>query len=243
MLSLMLCEPEAGVRRQLLAAMESSCRALHVPLQVLGQTEDPKEAEECIQGEDGVLVLMLTVEQSERITEKLRLAHAVYRRNRDNYVLLLLKTLSQLEQFVNLNLRPAGVLVKPLAQEKVDMLVNRIVQDYQALHVQQQQQLVLQIGGGIRRIPVSSVLYVEAQNKKLSFVTATQCISTYWVMQKAEEALGNRFQRCHRSFLVNLDAVEEADFAQMEVHVSGGHRLPISRSAKEALRQALMALQ
>jgi DNA-binding LytR/AlgR family response regulator len=59
-------------------------------------------------------------------------------------------------------------------------------------------------------VPLSDVLYVESNNRKSLVVTATETYSTVTSIDALEKMLpAPRFLRSHRSYIVNLDHVED----------------------------------
>lgn len=95
-------------------------------------------------------------------------------------------------------------------------------------------------------VDVSSVLYVEAMKNDVYYYVLghrnTDCLQVYKVREKiadVEKKLqGEGFFRCHRSYLVQLAAVES--YRNLELTLSGNVKIPISRGKQDAFRQALM---
>ncbi len=72
------------------------------------------------------------------------------------------------------------------------------------------------VGDVIRQVPVDEILYLEAQDKYVSVVTAAGSALVRTALAELAAALDpQRFVRIHRSTVVNLDAVESIrrDFA------------------------------
>jgi len=90
------------------------------------------------------------------------------------------------------------------------------------------------VGQGIELVPVEQLVYLEAADKYVRAVTATQ---EYWVRVSLRELLPQldpeRFWQVHRSTVVNIDAVarvfkQENGQAQLELH-QRPERLTVSR--------------
>lgn len=74
---------------------------------------------------------------------------------------------------------------------------------------------------GVHVLPVSSIIMVEAQGKKVIVHTTTQDFETIHTMPYWLELLpSNRFFQTHRSFIVNYEHI--TDFDRMLVHLANG---------------------
>lgn len=95
-------------------------------------------------------------------------------------------------------------------------------------------------------VEVTSILYVESMKNDVYYYVLehrnTDCMKVYKVREKMsnveKELLEEGFFRCHRSYLVQLAAVES--YNNLELTLSGDVQIPISRGKQEAFREALM---
>ena len=93
-------------------------------------------------------------------------------------------------------------------------------------------------------VPVQSILYLEAENRKAKVVTKN--IDGYHKLNLSEiEYLlpAEQFIRCHRSFIVNVNAIAEIqpDFHSTFLLVmKNGDRIPVSQSYASYFRKQLM---
>lgn len=58
-----------------------------------------------------------------------------------------------------------------------------------------------------------------------------------------ESKLGSGFLRCHRSFLVNERKIRSVNMPDMMVTLENGDRVPMSRSGRAALKNALKSME
>lgn len=84
----------------------------------------------------------------------------------------------------------------------------------------------------VNRVPVKiklhNICYVEARQRQCIFVTKHGVFPTNMALDKLSEVLsGNRFIKCHRSFIVNM---AHADDLVGKDFVIGESRVPISKS-------------
>ena len=101
--------------------------------------------------------------------------------------------------------------------------------------------LTIAVKGGMMKLDLSEICYVEVQDHDLIYHTVYQDYRTKGTMRDAEESLadgmkGERFFRCNRCYLVNLDFVE--NFQGIDVTVNGDC-IQVSRARKKAFLNAL----
>lgn len=95
-----------------------------------------------------------------------------------------------------------------------------------------------QTGSGFCRIIIASVDYLEAQNKQvLVHLADGKTITIRELFSKCEEVFSpeNGFCRCHRSYIVNLNNVEQ--FSKTEVTTIHNATIPISRNSYAAFKE------
>ena len=132
-------------------------------------------------------------------------------------------------------------LGKPLEKDKLAEALSEI--EHRFL---QEKTILLHTSEQDVKVPVSSILYVESMKNDVYYYVLehknTDCLQVYKVREKiadVEEKLqGEGFFRCHRSYLVQLAAVES--YRHLELPLSGNVKIPISRGKQDAFRQALM---
>lgn len=98
--------------------------------------------------------------------------------------------------------------------------------------------LMLKFGGGIRKIDISRLYYVESYGHKLTYHMVGEefvCTGTMQETEQRLEKIGGFFQ-CSKGYLVNLEHVDAVQDNCVYVH---GTSLPISRKKKAELMTAL----
>ena len=92
------------------------------------------------------------------------------------------------------------------------------------------------------RLPLGRVRYVEAEAHYCLFNQGRQTLRIRYSINELEPLLPQPpFVRCHRSYLVHLDAVEGMTYTTLTLR--GGVRLPLGRTYVKPLREALLAWQ
>ncbi len=236
MLPVVIYDREHDCRRKMLDFLNAYARDTGNRFSIRENTDSISEALSCIEGEVGVMLVMAGV-QADGKTDSVRLEYAAIGHNRDNYVLYWLEDLGALQALATLCRRPAGFVIPPPQQEQFNQVMDRVIEDYSSIAADEDEEFIsLQNAGTVFRLPIGRISYVEAIEKKLNIWVQRQCFTVCETLSRMEAAMGDRFFRCHRSFLVNYSHILRVDYAGMEVELSGGVRLPLSRSAKERLK-------
>ena len=120
-----------------------------------------------------------------------------------------------------------GYILKPYQAKLIHETLDRILQNSGTVAY------TIKIYNRIIRIPIADIIYIESQNTKCVIHCTDNLIYTvYKKLGDVEEELSdNGFLRCHRSYLVNMNAIVSADstFA-----LTNGDTIPIrTKNAKE----------
>lgn len=242
---MIIFEPDSEIRSFLARCVSDYYREHESSMSLLANTSSLEDAVRFFDGEQGVTLLMLSIAagQDESRRGAVQLGRQAIRRNRDNYTLYCLHSASDLEALLNTGVRPVGVLVHPFEKNKLEKLLARIDRDYAEMREEETGKcLVVDSGNTTYRLPYSKVLYIEALDKKLEIWTNRQSLTVRMTLNNLEETLpADVFFRCHRSYMVNIHAIDHVDFTAMEVVITTGDRLPLSRSCRDKLREILDA--
>ena len=100
------------------------------------------------------------------------------------------------------------------------------------------QYIIVPIEGGIQKVDLSSVYYVECRGHNLFYKQAKEEIESRGTMNKLETLLAPYgFYRNSKSYLVNLEYVDGIQKNECMIH---GERIPVSRLKKKEFMQALL---
>lgn len=100
-----------------------------------------------------------------------------------------------------------------------------------------QRYISVPVKGGVQKLNVSQLLYVEVRDHDLIYHTRAESILSRGTLAEAEEKLGKtRFFRCNKCYLVNLEYV---DGVQSNDVLLAGERIAVSRAKKKDLLDAL----
>lgn len=194
----------------------------------------------------GTMLLIIGVNALSRNNDLtgLKLGRRAIRTNRDNYVVYVLEDNHDIEDVISVSSRVAGILCLPLREKRAVSIFASILNDYKSLLEQSKkqadsEQIVLKMGSSIHRVYQDQILYLRALDKKLEAVMLSQTFQFYANISQLSERLGDDFIRCHRSYLVNKGRIIEVDWADMMLTLTGGVKVPISRSCKAQLKKSI----
>ncbi len=92
-------------------------------------------------------------------------------------------------------------------------------------------------------IAAPDVVWVQAQGNYVNLHRAGRSYPLRATLSAMEQRLGAGFARCHRSYLVNLNAIESiepTEFGDAVLHVRGGESVPCSRTFVDDVRARLL---
>lgn len=97
--------------------------------------------------------------------------------------------------------------------------------------------ITVAIRGGIQKLDVSNILYVEVCDHELIYHTRAGRVCSRGTLAEAEAVLGSsHFFRCGKAYLVNLEYVDSVRGTDV---ILGGEHVQVSRARKKALLDAL----
>lgn len=240
MLPILIYAGSPEIRSGILAFLNNYAKRSQDRFAILNNTDSADQAARSIRSTSGIFLLIAGVGSRQGADDAAGLEHDMAAQNRDSYTVYWLNALEHLPAVAAACLHPAGFVLPPPDQRQFDRIMARVFADYAALtQAPAENFLMLQNGGTVYRIPVSSVSYIEALDKKLNIWTGQQCLTVYEKLGHVQELLGAAFFRCHRSYLINFACLESVDLAAMEITLQGGVRLPLSRSGKALLKERM----
>lgn len=125
-------------------------------------------------------------------------------------------------------------LIKPVDEEKLFHTLD----DFLKTIALPQTLFTAQTDRGFCKIVVNDVDYLEAQNKEvLVHLSNGRTIAIRELFSKCEEvfSLKNGFFRCHRSYIINLNNIEQ--FTKSEITTNQNSTIPISRNRYVAFKE------
>lgn len=126
-------------------------------------------------------------------------------------------------------------LLKPVHFEVVSALLHKIINKLKLISYEC---TMVNTINGVVKIYFSEISYVEVSNHKSRYHTDKGIIETWGTLKETEGSLpSNEFVRCNSGYIVNVGRIERIN--RFELKLGTGETLPISRSKKQALLDAI----
>lgn len=239
MLPVVICERNAAIRGKWMDVLADVIRREYPSLRTEAMLGEEKELSRMVQFEAGIMLVVLAV--GREIDREVELYGRVMARNRDNYVLLCLHDVGQLNAVLSKCLRPAGLLVDPFQEEQMRRSMREILKDYVSQYAPEEAGggMTVVSGKTMHRIRYRDICYLEAQDKLVNICLGRKLLAVRGSLATFEQELGSDFVRCHRGYIVNRCYIESLDRKEMQITLKDGQRLPVSRSCRDLLTEAL----
>lgn len=127
--------------------------------------------------------------------------------------------------FQSFEVQAFDYLVKPLAPKQFDRTMERLLASMQNAG---EANLLVQKGYESRLIALDDIVYCEVIDRKVYLhLASSEVVDYYERIENLENRLDDRFYRCHRSFLINLQYLQS--YKNQTAYMEGGRQVPVSR--------------
>ncbi len=128
-------------------------------------------------------------------------------------------------------------LCKPIDEARLEAAMKRALK---RLEQKTQRRLFIRTADRCRSVKLADIYYCEVINRKIYLHTKSGVLAYYGRMQDVEKQTSPCLVRCHRSFLMNPDYLQE--YAEGEVYLENGDHVPVSKKYRQAFRRRLLCL-
>ena len=156
-------------------------------------------------------------------------------RQSDETVNLVFTTSSPEFAVESYEVKAQNYLLKPIKQEKLDLVLDEFLE----MKKHESKSIMFKTAFGFRRVLVSDIEFVEAQNKKVVvYIKDGSAVESYETLHYFEEhsAECESLFKCHRSYIVNLSNVDS--FSSSKVVCKSGRSVPIARGCSKDFKEA-----
>lgn len=94
--------------------------------------------------------------------------------------------------------------------------------------------IFIETGNAIIRVDLSQIIYIEKVGRKALVVTENGVITWYRTMDQLKTVTDERFMKCHRSYLINMDKIVKME--SQNIWLEGGFHIIFGR---ESFRKAM----
>lgn len=155
-------------------------------------------------------------------------------RNDDQAVPIIFLTSSREFAVDSYEVKAFYYLIKPVDGEKL----YSVLDDFLQRNILSSNIFTAKTADGFCRITLADVHYLEAQNKKvLVYLSGGKTLEIHELFSKCTEVFSpeNGFFHCHRSYIVNLNCIEQ--FSKKDIIMKNSTVIPISRNSFAAFKE------
>ena len=133
--------------------------------------------------------------------------------------------------------KASDYLLKPVSHERLCQALD----EWRETVTREPRSMVVRTSAGYQRVDFEELEYVEARGKRALLALAGREVDAAESFGGIEEKLASEceFFRCHRSYLVNLSAIDHFDAT--ELFTRQGRCVPVARTCKKAFQDAYFA--
>ena len=139
--------------------------------------------------------------------------------------------------FKSFKVRPFDFLPKPITKKDLADVLLEINNDYlKKFDIEKPELLNIKIGSKIYQIPKSEIVFLEKYGNKCIVHSKTKTVYCYQSLDTIYDKLGNAdFIRCHKSYIVNKNFIEQTNLSDMEIILTNGQKCFIGGKYKKNL--------
>lgn len=177
-----------------------------------------------------IIFLDIQMEQPDGMTTS-----RILRQHKNQSLLIFITVLKEFV-FDSFEVQAYDYLLKPINYVRLKRTLDRAIL---TLKQRSFQRIVIQQGTSYEVIPLSEIVYCEVQGRKIYIHKENGKVTDHYdKLHHFEQHMDDRFFKCHRSYLVNLDYVRGIRGGQ--VLLSQGMEIPVSRLRERELTEALL---
>ena len=138
------------------------------------------------------------------------------------------------------NIGASSLLLRPFSEAQAKLIITELLEDI--VHERRKcghSYYTCETKQGKSLIPYDEILYFESRERRIFLCTNSRQLPFYDTLERLAGTLPKQFLRCHKGFVVNTDNIERVVFSENMLHLRGGFQIPVSRSYKAAVREAL----
>lgn len=134
--------------------------------------------------------------------------------------------------------RPFGFIRKTHMADELEELSARIKKEL----LDRKQELVIEKGQEIIRIPIRDIIYIESEGNYLNIYEKNTAIKVRETMTNMEKELsGKGFIRCHKGYLIHIDYIEKFRTAEVEMRCKQENKIiPVGRSYEKDVKKKIL---
>ncbi len=228
MLNFVLCDDSKTAINRLSRMLESIIIENNLDGQVVFSTQSPTELLKYIKN-NIVNVAILDIDLKDKISG-LDLAESIRKYNKNIYIIFITGHLEF--GLVAYKYKTFDYIAKPLTIERFRETILRLYDD-----VTGDNPKYIRLDNNKTIIPENTVKYIQKEGMKLIFTTDTRDYEVYSSFNKVKPLLPKQFVRCHKSYIVNLDKINDIDFSTNTILFNDNKKCYIGPKYKNDFRE------
>ncbi len=137
------------------------------------------------------------------------------------------------------HVRAASLLLKPLSHDMIEKGIQELFNVLKPDTLDKGDVFVFEDEKEKRRLPYAQILYFEARNRRVYIRVQNKEYGIYGSLEALEEVLPEQFKRCHRSFIVNTSYIGKVWYSKNSILLKNDEEVPLSRSYKTVIKEAV----
>jgi len=152
----------------------------------------------------------------------------------DPYIIIVFITNMQKYAVKGYSVNALDFMIKPVREFDFMQMMKKVTH---IIKNKEEKEIAVSMGGNMRKIPVSHILYIEVRRHRLTYHTEEGDVEGWGNLNALEKELpADMFSRCNSCYLVSLRHVKMVDGDDVYL---GGDVLKISRSRKKGFKAEL----
>lgn len=241
MISIFICEDQKMVRNAIEKEIRNHVMIQNYDMNVMLSTHDPQILLQQVQQSSSRGIYFLDIDLGNNTLDGFELGKEIRKYDSRGFIIYVTAFGNMAFKTFQYHLEALDYIVKEDPVEMLsgirrclDTIVTRIAEEaadeYKEFYT-------IKILDSIKHIPVNDILFFETSSRthRIILYSTTERIDFIGTLQDIENELAPRFIRTHRSFLVNIDNIQEINPKRSELVLKNGQVCPISRKMKTTL--------
>lgn len=129
-------------------------------------------------------------------------------------------------------------LIKPIKEEKFLSVLSQAERECKRFVNEKEKFIILKMHGISKKIWLRDIIYLDSYNKKVTIHTKEGEEWCYFKMEEMEKQLGEKFFRCHRSYIVNFSYIKE--YEALHIFLLDGTDIPMAKQKYQPFVKAYL---
>lgn len=133
--------------------------------------------------------------------------------------------------------KPSGFILKPIKDEVFEVQLSKL---FNEIEKERTNEIVLKTSDGIVKVKINLIQYISNNKRIITVHTESKGYSSYMKISDIEMVLDSRFIRCHQSYIVNMDYIENIS-TKNEIHLTTSEIISISRANIKRVKEVYLS--